>query len=75
MRIEQVEHGFAGAAQLDALGRADDGPVDEDRMRDHRIKERVIADGGIEQAFSQYALPHHTRRSEENDPHVVYPLL
>src|SRR3546814_19318178 len=39
---ENVEHGFGRAAEPDPERRYDERPVDEDRMRHHRVDKRAV---------------------------------
>jgi hypothetical protein len=42
--VEQRQHFLGRPAQAGPLGRDDDRPVDQDRMGDHRVEDRVLVD-------------------------------
>lgn len=48
--VEKIQHGVARAAGPDALGREDDRTIDQNRMFQHRGKQRVVVHRKIKQA-------------------------
>src|SRR5690606_34962166 len=48
--IEQIEHGFARAAEADAFRGRDEWPIDENRMREHGFEQLIVADVRRKQA-------------------------
>src|SRR3546814_18930247 len=44
---ENVEHGFGRAAEPDPERRYDERPVDEDRMRHHRVDKRAVIEADV----------------------------